>query len=169
MSFTTTAYYRNYETRDPLVQVRNDLVLANSNIMIGAKNFEIADAGTTVVPAYNLLNNTIVRTTNSDNLQTDTAANLLAALRSKLKAQISQNFSDAGTVPNGTRFTVTVLNKSGGSFDFQDNSAGGVDYDNTGTEPIGNNRGQFFIFTVVNQILLGDATDNITICQTDDV
>jgi hypothetical protein len=164
MAFYQTSSYRNYENKDPLINLRNDIVLANSNITLGSPSYEVSEAGDQTILAKYLLNNTIIRTTNSDDITTDTATNILIELRNKLKAQVNLRFAGESTFPNGTRFTFTVINKSGGTITV--NAGANVNYGPTDGD-IPDNLANVFLMVVSSQVLLGDSEDSITITDTD--
>jgi len=148
-----------FSVNNPLVVLTQETKLANSSIVIPSSS--TIDGLSTIITDYLMLNNYIIRNPGDNDDRTDTATNILKALKNKL---ISINPTFNGSFPNGTRFSFSIFNNTGVRYTL--NEGTGVTYGNSNGS-IENGNATIFTMIVTGQTLLGDAADRISIINLD--
>ena len=148
-----------FSINNPLKVISQEIKVANANIIIPSSS-EINGASS-IISGSVMLNGYIIRNPGANNDTTDSATNILQALKTTLLA-INPTFS--GSFPNGTRFSFSIFNKTGSSYTL--NPGTGVTF-GASNGNIDNGNASIFTLIVTGQTLLGDASNKISIINLD--
>ena len=147
--------------KDPLLVLGSAVTLANSTISIPTGRTTISGTAG-VLTAEALLSGYIVRNGTASNDTTDSATNIITALRRKINEIKS---SDSVSMPNGTSFTFKLFNNTNQN-PYEVLPGAGVTFGASDGEI---NQGNATISTMIvtGQTALGDASNTISIINGD--